>query len=41
MNDKIQINRENEQKITLSLSLLPKGVYFLKTKNKSYPFYKQ
>ena len=41
MNDKVQITRDNDQKITLSLSLLPRGVYFLKTKDKSYPFYKQ
>ena len=41
MNDKVRINRDSEGKATLDLSALPKGLYLLKTKNGSTPFYKQ
>jgi len=41
MNDQLRIYKENDSKVTLTLSALPKGMYFLKTKNKTSPFYKQ
>lgn len=41
MNDKVRISRSEEGKATLDLSVLPKGLYLLKTKNGSTPFYKQ
>ena len=41
MNEKIRITKEGSQRISLDLSLLSKGIYFLKTGSKSVAFYKQ
>jgi hypothetical protein len=41
MNEKIRITNEGGQRISLDLSLLSKGLYFLKTANRSLVFYKQ
>jgi hypothetical protein len=40
MNGKTQVSRENDSRITINLSVLPKGVYFLKTRDQCSAFYK-
>jgi hypothetical protein len=41
MNNRIRISSESDSRSTLDLSLLPKGVYFLRMKDKSLSFSKQ
>lgn len=41
VNDRVRITRESDSRDVLDLSLLPKGIYFLKTRSTSYTFYKQ
>ncbi len=41
MNDRVRMTMETDSKTFIDLSLLPKGIYFIKTKTASSSFYKQ